>query len=625
MSNKFELLEGIDNNINNFISFANLSKVTILNEKKESKLALINQLLGHYKQLIMKSIDIIKKEEYNKYLSFQKEIEEKLEKINHFENISNVNLEDIENIYNNIDKQYSRLEKEIISATTEEHIIEYNNLIGRINENIILINKLDLSRSVIDELIEAYNYVKNNKDIEGLNLLLKKTNEIIVNSSNINDKKGNFKERIFSLFAKINDQIVDSNFYQQEDIIYGLYTLEDNSKYYAIIKEEKEIKILDQEFSNLPNLILTKDKIIDTCKIIIKNAGIYYDLNEYMRYIEKGYKTRVTKEIDEVIKKYKDRLRTLEASITAQLSFIDEIALIVNNLPSRKYPNIKYNDVPLSNFFESNINDSKSKEINRIIKEKLLNPNIKSEFDTKEILKTLYSNETINQLINSNYTQNKIKPNVDTSENVNNNIIREDIKTNYEKISNYLKTRVEELSLLQTSPKINVTITKDTNALFKDINTVLDLNTAIVICDKVYKEGQGIYATLDYLKTGNTLKFTSKYKARLLANDVDRNQYIKKLIENILMQSLYFKNKKITNILTDKVNTLISDSNITIEPIINKLLSDDEMLSLFIKEFDYDFLDKLKEKYQEVENLLKNDSKEQELLTELKKININLC
>lgn len=625
MSNKFELLEGIDNNINNFISFANLSKVTILNEKKESKLALINQLLGHYKQLIMKSIDIIKKEEYNKYLSFQKEIEEKLEKINHFENISNVNLEDIENIYNNIDKQYSRLEKEIISATTEEHIIEYNNLIGRINENIILINKLDLSRSVIDELIEAYNYVKNNKDIESLNLLLKKTNEIIVNSSNINDKKGNFKERIFSLFAKINDQIVDSNFYQQEDIIYGLYTLEDNSKYYAIIKEEKEIKILDQEFSNLPNLILTKDKIIDTCKIIIKNAGIYYDLNEYMRYIEKGYKTRVTKEIDEVIKKYKDRLRTLEASITAQLSFIDEIALIVNNLPSRKYPNIKYNDVPLSNFFESNIIDSKSKEINRIIKEKLLNPNIKSEFDTKEILKILYSNETINQLINSNYTQNKIKPNVDTSENVNNNIIREDIKTNYEKISNYLKTRVEELALLKTSPKINVTITKDTNALFKDINTVLDLNTAIVICDKVYKEGQGIYATLDYLKTGNTLKFTSKYKARLLANDVDRNQYIKKLIENILMQSLYFKNKKITNILTDKVNTLISDSNITIEPIINKLLSDDEMLSLFIKEFDYDFLDKLKEKYQEVENLLKNDSKEQELLTELKKININLC
>lgn len=625
MSNKFELLEGIDNNINNFISFANLSKVTILNEKKESKLALINQLLGHYKQLIMKSIDIIKKEEYNKYLSFQKEIEEKLEKINHFENISNVNLEDIENIYNNIDKQYSRLEKEIISATTEEHIIEYNNLIGRINENIILINKLDLSRSVIDELIEAYNYVKNNKDIEGLNLLLKKTNEIIVNSSNINDKKGNFKERIFSLFAKINDQIVDSNFYQQEDIIYGLYTLEDNSKYYAIIKEEKEIKILDQEFSNLPNLILTKDKIIDTCKIIIKNAGIYYNINEYMRYIEKGYKTRVTKEIDEVIKKYKDRLRILEASITAQLSFIDEIALIVNNLPSRKYPNIKYNDVPLSNFFESNIIDSKSKEINRIIKEKLLNPNIKSEFDTKEILKTLYSNETINQLINSNYTQNKIKPNVDTSENVNNNIIREDIKTNYEKISNYLKTRVKELSLLQTSPKINVTITKDTNALFKDINTVLDLNTAIVICDKVYKEGQGIYATLDYLKTGNTLKFTSKYKARLLANDVDRNQYIKKLIENILMQSLYFKNKKITNILTDKVNTLISDSNITIEPIINKLLSYDEMLSLFIKEFDYDFLDKLKEKYQEVENLLKNDSKEQELLTELKKININLC
>ena len=73
MSNKFELLEGIDNNINNFISFANLSKVTILNEKKESKLALINQPLGHYKQLIMKSIDIIKKEEFGKRGSDRRE------------------------------------------------------------------------------------------------------------------------------------------------------------------------------------------------------------------------------------------------------------------------------------------------------------------------------------------------------------------------------------------------------------------------------------------------------------------------------------------------------------------------------------------------------------------------
>ena len=298
------------------------------------------------------------------------------------------------------------------------------------------------------------------------------------------------------------------------------------------IKEEKEIEILNQSFSSLPNLVLTKDNIIDTCKLIIRNAGIYYDINEYMRYIEKSYKTRMTKEIDDLILKYKTRLQELENAITIQLSFIDDIALLVNHKPSNKYPNITYNDISIDKYFPNyeEESDTKLKEVERLIIEVLLNPNIKSEFNTKSILKTLYDSNTIGSLLTSNYIKENIVPSVNTSDNIINELeVTTNIKTNYEKIRDYLNMRVNELKLLESSPKINVTITKDDNTIFKDINTVLDLSTAISICDKVYKKGQGNYAVIDYLKTGNTLKFTSKYKARDLASSVNRNNYLKLL------------------------------------------------------------------------------------------------
>src|SRR5699024_1415204 len=212
----------------------------------------------------------------------------------------------------------------------------------------------------------------------------------------INAKFGKENERVFSLFAKINDQIVDSTYINNSNLVYASYTLEDGSKYYAIIKEEKEIEILNQSFSSLPNLVLTKDNIIDICKLIIKNAGIYYDINEYMRYIEKSYKTRMTKEIDDLILKYKTRLQELENAITIQLSFIDDIALLVNHKPCNKYPNITYNDISIDNYFPNyeEESDTKLKEVEHLILEVLLNPNIKSEFNTKSILKTLYDSNT---------------------------------------------------------------------------------------------------------------------------------------------------------------------------------------------------------------------------------------
>ena len=482
----------------------------------------------------------------------------------------------------------------------------------------------------INEISSLYNNLKDSNDTAKLNNFIIKTNDIIkkYTISSLNDKKGTPKERIFSLFAKINDQIIDSSFLSKEKLVYASYILEDKSKYYAIIKLEKEISILDQSFTNLPNLVLTKDNIINTCKIIIKNAGIYYDINEYMRYIEKSYKSKMTKEIDELIVKYKERLKELEKNINSQLSFIDDIALIVNGMPCKKFPNIKYNDVKVEEYFPNYLeeSDSKTREIKRLIIEVLLNSNIKSEFDTKSILKTLYDKNIIDDLLKSDYKQNSEVPIVNTDNNISTNTdLTNSLKTNSFKINTYLNNRLNELELLKSSPKINVTITKYNDVLYKDINTILDLITAGVICDKVYKKGQGDYAILDYLKTGNNLKFTSKYKARDLATNINRDSCLKLLLENILKKYIYITSSNGKDIIIDYLTPLLTKEKIFLKDILNNLLNNEEMLKSCIKHFDYAFLNTLSDKSLKVEKISKesnniNISRAVDILVELRKI-----
>ena len=600
----FDLLRELDDNKYEINDFIDSNNKTILTEEINAYTTFINQLLGHFNQLIVKVQDIISKEELDRNTKLQKEITEDITKIDNTTD-SLDKLDSLKEIITKLKKYYKDLEDESLSFLKDDSsILEYNNLIKKANQNITDLKSLELPISIIEELKPYYEALKG-KDIDKLNAFINKTNSILLNNtSNVNTKKGTVTERVFSLFAKINDQIVNSSFLNKNNLTYALYTLEDGSSYYAIIKSLDEIKILDQSFSNLPNLILTKDNIINTCKIIIKNGGIYYDLNEYMRYIEKSYKTKMTKDIDELILKYKNRLTTMENVLTSQLVFIDDIALLVNNKPCSNYPNITYRDVPINEYFSTYKNETE-----RLIIELLLNPSIKSEFNTKSILKTLYDEDTINSLLTSNYTSKEDSPIINTDE----IIVTEDldvssnIKTNYEKIREYLNSRVLELELLTSSPKINVTITKDNNPLFKDINTVLDLNTAVVICDKVYKKGQGDYAIIDYLKTGNTLKFTSKYKARDLASNTNRNDYLKLLIENVIKRYIYLKSEGQDNIIINFLDNLLN-KNITSNDLENAILNDETVLSDAVNNFCYDFLDKLSLKYQKVEELCKGNN-----------------
>ena len=499
-----ELLRELEDNRSTLKEFINTSNQSILDEKINAWITLINQLLGHFNQVLVRVQDITSKENLEEYNNYQKDITLKIETLKKDKN-SNLKLDNLTKIYNELSNYFYELSSIVLSIITKDTTFtDYNNLIIKANQKITELNNKEVPLYEIESIIPLYNELKTTKDINKLNLFITKINTILLKyiDTTTNLKKGKTEERVFSLFAKINDQIIESTYITKNNLVYAQYILEDNSKYYAIIKDKKEIEILDQSFSNLPNLVLTKDNIIETCKIIIKNAGIYYDLNEYMRYIEKSYKTKMTKEIDEIILKYKTRLQELENIIKFQLAFIDDISLLVNHKPCNKYPNITYNDIKIEDYFNyKEEKNSKLQEIERLIIEVLLNPNIKSEFNTKNILKTLYDESTINDLLTSNYITNNIKPNLNKEDTIYTNIeSTNNIKTNSLKIKDYLKDRINELELLSSSPKINVTITKDDNPLFKDINTVLDLHTSIVICDKVYKKGQGDYAIIDSIR-----------------------------------------------------------------------------------------------------------------------------
>ena len=614
--NSLEPLKIIEISKDDINSFVSITEKTILSEKLKEKNNLIEQLIGHIKQLIVRANNILSKEKLDIIV---KDLDEYNEQFLLLKSSQDLNkLQELDNLYQKIFTIYSDLKKDVITIINNTNITEYNNLITKLNQKLEEIKNKPITLADEKNLIALYNNIKNNIDsLTNLKEILTLIDKILV-KPNLDKSKGDTLNRKFSLFAKINDQIIASSFKVNNNLIYACYTLEDYSKYYAIIKSEEEINIIDQSFTNLPNLVLTKDNIINTCKMIIDNAAIYYNINEYMRYIEKSYKNKMTKEIDEVILKYKKRLTILEECIKKQLEFIDDIALIVNNKKSAKYPNIIYNDTKIKDCFkdyDKNM-DSKTKEVERLIVEVLLNDEIKSSFDTKDILKTLYDEEILTDLVTSEYKDNEERPTVNTDDNLIREIPINKVTTNYEKMNNYLKSRVEELNLLINSSKINVTITKEDDFIYKDINTVLDLHTAIIICDKVYKKGQGFYAFTDYLKTGNTLKFTSKFGARDLVNTINKSNYIKLLLENIIKRYVYTNNKE----LKDFITLIITKENI--EEIIDILLENNQVLKEALENYDYDYLDNSSAKNIKVNEILTNSNNANinDLLGKIKKL-----
>ena len=600
------VLDNTDNNINNFLE--ELDKNITL-ELINAKTTLIEQLLGHYNQLLVKFGDSLKTAKGEELIKVKEELNAEFIK-----NKDNKNLDDkltlFKNIYARLKASYDDIKEEIKKSLLDvDSTFEYNNLVRKANLNLDRLNDKELAPNTLNDLLTLYKKINNDIDpLDNLTKLISETEILITDKEDNLGVKTITNEKVFDLFAKINDQIISSSFVSKNNFTYAIYTLEDNSKYYAIVKKEEEIKIIEQDFAKLPDLVLTKDNIINTCKIIIKNADIYYDVNEFMRYIEMSYKGQMTKEIDAVILKYKNRLSSFEETLKNQLAFIDNIALLVNKKVCPSYPNIIYNDVPLESYFTL---DSKgvTKEVERLIIKVLLNDKVKSSFDTKSILKTLYDQDIIDDLLKSKenkettgsiaLTQELVEDYPSTEENT--------LTSNYEKIAIYLTERLKELNLLKNSPKINVTITRDDDSIFKDVNTVLDFETAIVICDKVYKEGQGLFAAKDYLRNGENLKFTSKYQARELVMKVDRLNYLKLLLESLVKDYLLNKSKVLS---LNFIKTKLALGDINIKELITSLFADDNLLEEVISNYNYNYLNKLSDDFVMAEKALAKETSE---------------
>ena len=619
------ILDNTDNSITNFITSVNND---INAEFVNVYTTLIDQLLGHFNQLIVKYGDGVKSKNLEHLITLKETLRED------FENTKDsLSLEQkiitFPKIYNQLQDHYNSLIIEINRSLTNYEIIsEYNNLVRRVNANLERLKDKEFDDKTITEIVSLYKNICNNINaITSLETLVTKMESLLIEPDNNKGKSVNQTIKVFDLFAKINDQIIESTFTfsSKNNLTYAVYKLEDQSTYFAIIKTEQEIKILEQSFTSLPNLVLTKDNIINTCRAIIKNAEIYYDINEFMRYIGMSYKTKMTKEIDQLVANYKRRLSNLEGILKKQLTFIDDIALLVNNRPCPNYPNIAYTDVSLDRYFPINSADSKEKEIEHLITNIILNPDIKTTFDTASILKTLYSDDVIHELENSSLELKKATPVVDTD-----NLVvdlklptTQELITNKAKISSYLVERLNELNLLKNSAKVNVTLTRDSNPLFKDINTIFDLHTAIVICDKVYKEGQGLFAVKDYLRTGELLKFTSKYQARSLVENVDRANYLKLLLESILKD--YLLNKG-SHLVINYVKSYLLKDEFNLQIALEKFLKDDSLLEDVITNYNYQYLDSLSHDAKLTKELLLNNTSEMlkinNLLIKIKKTSL---
>ena len=190
MNYSFDLLKELDDNRNEIEAFIDSSNTAIDSERITELTTIINQLLGHFNQLLVRVQDIIPKEDIDNNIKLAKEIENKLKEIETKKPKDKV--ESLIEIYNNLRSYYDNLTVKILTyIKTSDTISSYNKLVIKANENIVALNNLDLSKDIIDEISSLYNELKNSNDLSKINNFINKTNDIIkeYTTSDLNEKK----------------------------------------------------------------------------------------------------------------------------------------------------------------------------------------------------------------------------------------------------------------------------------------------------------------------------------------------------------------------------------------------------------------------------------------------------
>ena len=180
-----------------------------------------------------------------------------LEKLRHLQSEAN-------NLFTNATKSVeTRISLEEQRTTTYQQVKEVADLLQQLDSmtDTININDADLTeiaslyKQALDQLgqyNQGFNKQVSNQLLDTINQLKQAQSIATVTVPNIN-KSVNQNERVFSLFAKITDQIVDAKFVKEDGKIYARYTLEDGSSYYAIIPKEDKVLSEERLFANLAN------------------------------------------------------------------------------------------------------------------------------------------------------------------------------------------------------------------------------------------------------------------------------------------------------------------------------------------------------------------------------------
>lgn len=562
------------------------------------------QMNGYFNQLIIHGAEIINQDEQEKYKTKSRLLEER-EK-----NKTKVNLEEVVKEYFLLYENVNKTLRESINTNDEKK--ELAQLVSTANDLFMEIDrayvesdtKLDNDLLLIAELYKKALSEQKNLQLTTLTKLINEEKRLLANDKeNKAIEVATTKQREFNIFDEINNKIVDKEFKQVNNLVYAKYKLDDGSNYYSVIPDGNKVLTEDKEFKTFTSFEMNKVKIEENLKIIVNNIMIYYDLKEYTRYVEQLYKGKMIGNINQAIEKYKSRLMTMKNILKGQLTFMDDIAPILNRKSSSKYPNIVYNDVLVKDFYPNEVTDATLDEkikLQHKLMIKLADDTISNNITIKEAMLTIYGNDIIDKLTNefSIPSDDVVKKVPVANNNSEKEMTDNQMITNYQKISDYLKIRKTQLEEVAKGNS-DIAITEKDDLIYQNVNTIFDLNIAAIISDNQYSSGQGIYAISQYLKTGEANRFTSSSNARTLASKVKPNNYIALLMENMI-KSFAGSGKKSSEDATylDRMQQVLSfvkeelsKDVFSANDMKEKLLNNDNLLGIAVKNFDYDYLD----------------------------------
>lgn len=251
----------------------------------------LTQVNGYFNQLMIRGEGIISQDEQNKYRENAKTLEERMQ-TKTVENLEEI-VKEYFSLYNDANNSITNEIKLNTEKKEKAQIISsVNDLLSKIDQA-YLENDSNIDNSLLP-IVQLYQKAirENGKEqLATLTLLLDEEKRILSkDKENRAIDIATAKEKKFNLFDKINDLIVDKEFKKVNDLIYARYILEDGSNYYAIVPDGNKVLAEDREFKTFSSFEMNRKKVEENLNLITKNIMIYYDLNEYTRYVEMIYK-----------------------------------------------------------------------------------------------------------------------------------------------------------------------------------------------------------------------------------------------------------------------------------------------------------------------------------------------